>query len=174
MKFSNYVLSLIRKFHRIAPWVEPEELQQVAALAYLEAAQSYPKDCQASLDTYRDSAVRYMLSHHVDRARSPVTASTGKLAAMRGMDRAALEELDWAGGEQATRERDLDIAAAKVRLRAVLQLMSPAATAVLLEERKPAEVARALRVPVQRVYTDTLRARRALVRDEELRQLMAS
>jgi hypothetical protein len=174
MKFSNYVLSLIRKFHRIAPWVEPEELQQVAALAYLEAAQSYPPNCQASLDTYRDSAVRYMLSHHVDRARSPVTASTGKLSAMREMRGASLEVIDQDGGELEERERDLDIAAAKVRLRAVLQLMSPAATAVLLEERKPAEVARALRVPVQRVYVATLHAKRAIARNEELRQLMAS
>jgi hypothetical protein len=61
-----------------------------------------------------------------------------------------------------------------VRLRAIMSLMPRAATAVLLEERKPAEVARALRLPVRRVYLDTLRARRALARNEELRQLMAS
>jgi DNA-directed RNA polymerase specialized sigma24 family protein len=173
MKFSNYVLSLIRKFHRIAPWVEPAELQQVAALAYLEAAQSYPPNCHASLDTYRDSAVRYMLSHHIDRARSPVTASTGKLAAMREMKGFEIQERDLPPVE-ATLEQDLDIAAAKVRLRAIMSLMPPAASAVLLEERKPAEVARSMRVPVRQVYVAALRARRALARNEELRQLMAS
>ena len=165
---SHYAESLVFKFRKLAPWIEPQELRQVACLAYLEAARSYPPNCQASLATYRDAAARFMLSHHIDRARSPVTAGKNNLFAMRGMSRAPLEAL---GGERC--EPDLDIEAAKAKLRAVMQLMSPAATAVLLEERKPAEVARALRMPVGKVYQATLRARRALARNEELRQLVA-
>ena len=171
--FSNYILSLIHRFHRIAPWIEQAELQQVAALACLESARSYPKGASASLATYQASAVRFMLSHHIDRDRSPVTASTGKLSAMRGMTRAPVEALDWVGAEDEPREQELDLTAAKVRLRAALSLMSPAATAVLLDERKPAEVARTMRVPRRQVYVAVLQAKRALARNEELRQLMA-
>ncbi|MEN6547395.1 MAG: hypothetical protein ABFE07_15265 [Armatimonadia bacterium] len=170
---SNYVLSLIQKFHRIAPWTEVAELRQVAALACLESARSYKPTKGASLATYQAAAVRYMLSHHVDYDRSPVTSGKSKLRDMRGMSRAPLEELDRGGRYVDDLELGIDIATAKARLRAVQHLMSPAATAVLLEERKPAEVARAMRMPVGQVYRATLRARRALARNEELRQLVA-
>lgn len=168
---SRYAKSLIQKFHRLAPWIEPQELHQVACLAALEAKRFYRPTMSASWTTYQDTAVRYMLSHCVDRERSaPVNGTLADVR--RRTSRVGLEALDpW--GDDRDLAADIDIAQAKARLRAILQLAHPAASAVLLHEDKPAAVARRMRMPVAKVYGATLQAKRALKRDEELAQLMA-
>lgn len=167
---SRFARSLVAKFLRLAPWIEEQELTQVACLAALEARRHYKPDMGASLSTYQAAAIRYMLSHCLDRERAaPVQ---GTLSAIRHTRRADLDSLN--GQEDDRALPDLDLATARARLRAILQRAHPAATAVLLEERKPAEVARAMRLPVGKVYQAVLYAKRAVVRDEGLRQLMAS
>lgn len=179
--FSKQTEYQINRFARIASWLESEELRQVAAVAAIEAERTFAPTRGASFATYQARAVQFALSHHVDKMRSPVSASNGALKHLRGLIATPLQGMgmDYEEAAQETTlptaipalEQDLDIEAAKLRLRAIISLM-PAAAQVLLHEQKPALVARKLRMRVSLVYSQTRNLKRRLAQDDELRALV--
>lgn len=160
-------------------WFDVQDLEQEAALASLEADFSYQPDRGASPDTWETRLVSSALSRLVAETRVPVslpdyhgeelrkrTAGIGRVPVFVKLEDGDEVEhpamANVARDEHRPMEDSLDALRTIVRVRELLERESAAARAVLLEEEKPAAVAKRLGESVAKVYAQTARAMRNL------------
>lgn len=169
----------IRRFAVRNPWIDTCDLEQEAALTALEAGRTWQSGGAASLEWYEARAVSLALSRLVAETRAPVSipkycGDTWERATQaRGVslvvqaredghaeERPELVEVSAQGHE--SMEDRLDSAKLLRGLHRLLAKESEAARLVLLEEEKPAVVAKRLGESVAKVYAQTARAVRNL------------
>lgn len=160
---------MINNYHRAFRWLDTEDLEQEAAVTALETSRSW-RPGGAPLDAYQARAVAYSLRRYTKRAASPVSASARYVG---DLDCTRRESTDWMD-QMSAEEFDLDRARAIDEVRSIFAGMDAGhlAVGVLLEERKPAEVARLEGVDVELVYRTTAQARRRIAEKKSLRQLV--
>jgi len=194
----DMALAAALRYRRRCWWADVRDLQAEAALAMCSALRwARPEgDMRGYLWRVAVVACRNALL----RASAPVSAGKNNLDALRGLRRAPVGEAEAdrhvvvrgdAGGDVRIRARPrraaappadetLDRAAweerVRSRLRVVLQTVpdADAARAVLLEDRKPREVAEEAGVPVRSVYHATRKAREVIAQDLELYELIVA
>ena len=160
------VRAVVRNYQRRAMWIEAADLQQQAALTMIEAARTWrPGD--APLGSYQAAAVARHLGRYIAAQASPVHETHGQGSGAQGCSLEALAST----GEAPQAEFHIDLGKACAEVARILAGRSPAVRAVLLEERKPAEVAADLGVPVQAVYQAVNAATRALRASRKLARL---
>jgi DNA-directed RNA polymerase specialized sigma24 family protein len=162
--------AIVSNYLRNRWWLEKQDLIQEAELAKLEATR-YWKPGGAPLEAYQARVMANHLCYYVALRRSPVYAPTNRIGALyeaQGCGVAAARNVP-APGQPAVECMDRAHMAELVRRALALMALGDLAAEVLLAERKPAEVAAARGVPVQKVYRATRDARRALREDEGLR-----
>jgi len=166
---SGYLASVLRRYARGYPWIDPRDFEQEAALAQLEAAQTWRPGGEASMATYGNMAALYHVRAYCLRLNAVPHAPLAVLPALR-TTRCGLEALGEGTDAPCGPDGLLDRLRAVRRLRHVLAELDDGSLAaeVLLHGRAPSEVATAQRIPVQRVYRATRRARKALRADEIL------
>lgn len=170
--------AVVAAYARLNPWIQPEDLEQEAAVAAIESSRTWRPDGGASMDWYQARAVALTLLKFVAEQRAPVTLPkrTGvacQLAASMG--RVALSVVSEGGAERehpglaavavdgyVPIEDRIDLARAAAEVRRVLAEESDAARAVLLAEEKSAAVAKRMGLRVRDVYDQTFRAMTAL------------
>jgi DNA-directed RNA polymerase specialized sigma24 family protein len=162
---SPAVARVAANWHRRASWMDADELLAEAAMVAVETARTWREDL-GPLENYQASAVARRLGRHVVQQASPVSLHQTATATKR-------EDLDElaSAGERPAAEWHLDHERACQEVRRILAQKSPAARAVLLDERKPAEVASELGVPVRQVYVEIKSATRALQSSRKLAML---
>ena len=160
------VSAVIRRYARRSAWIEAMELQQQAVVIMAEAARTW-KPGPVPLASYQAAAVARQLGRYIAAQASPVHETHGQLSGARGCDLEALEHV----GATPCPERLIDIARACAEVRRILAARSVAARAVLLEERKPAEVASAMGLSVRAVYVEVNAAMRGLRASRQLARL---
>ena len=168
----------VRNYAIRSPWLDRRDIDQEAALAAVEAAQTWRADGGASRDWYEARIVALALSKLVREAISPVSlpdASKVAWQAASASRRAPLTVPSDDGGEYdhpdlaavaaeqfEPLEDLLDRERAMAEIRRILAEQTEAARLVLLAEEKSAEVARRMGVSIAEVYADTKAAVRAL------------
>jgi DNA-directed RNA polymerase specialized sigma24 family protein len=162
--------AIVSNYLRNCWWLEKHDLIQEAELAKLEAAR-YWKPGGAPLEAYLARVVANHLCYYVARCRCPVYAPTNRIGAMYETQPCAISAARNipASGQPPVEHMDRARMAELVRRALAVIALGDLAAEVLLAERKPAEVAAARGVPVQKVYRATRDARRALREDEGLR-----
>ena len=169
------VRAVVRAYQRRAGWLEAADLQQQAALTMIEAARTWrpegvPPDAvqtMTPLEAYQVAAVARNLKRYIAAQASPVHETHGQASGAQGCSLEALAS----AGEAPRAEFHIDLGKACAEVARILAGRSPAVRAVLLEERKPAEVAADLGVPVQAVYQAVNAATRALRASRKLARL---
>jgi DNA-directed RNA polymerase specialized sigma24 family protein len=164
------IRSAVSNYLRRNNWMERQDLYQQAALEAIVAAQTW-RPGGAPLNAYQASAVAKHLSAYITREASPLHHRVGHVAPH--VERASVEALANVAAPGAGVEFSLDLARAAREVRRIMSLQSPAAQAVLLAERPPAEVAREHGLTAAQVYVEAQRARRALRRSPVLAELAA-
>jgi DNA-directed RNA polymerase specialized sigma24 family protein len=168
----------VRNYAGRNPWLEQRDLEQEAAVAALEAGQSWRQDGGTSRDLWEAWIVGLALSRFVAEQRCPVSlpkckgeswdvASGAKRVATQVRTDSGIEcehpaVASFAAEQFEPIEDRLDHEHAAAEVRRILAAESEAARAVLLAEEKSAEVAKRMGLPVRQVYEDTARAVRAL------------
>ena len=153
------------------PWVDRDDLAQEAELAKLEAARHW-KPTGAPLEAYQATAMAHTLRRYTWDFRWPVYAPVRHLDLNRfDLRKVSLVKTGRMPGTDEPADVRLDSNRAVEMVRTALALLhcGDLAADVLLGERKPAEVARARRVPVAKVYRAARDAKRALRESKELR-----
>lgn len=184
------------RYRRRCWWADEEELRAVAALAIVDAMRIVQPEGDVHGYLWRAAVVA--CRNALLRASAPVSASKNDLDSLRGLRRASLSHLGTTGsvvvpgdggGEVRIQTRPhesrevradeaLDTARwearTESRLRLVLERVpgSGEARAVLLEERRPRDVADELGTAVRNVYRAARRAREAISADLELYELI--
>lgn len=156
------VRAIVGNYSRRAAWLDIMEIKQEAALVMIEAARTW-RPGGVPLAQYQAACVAKRLCRLSAESSSPVRPFVGaahtRVWAV-GCSTAALEEMpDGSHGLDMESRIDMERAAREVR-----DIVSryPEAHAVLIEERRPAEVAAESGLPVTDVYRQTKRAKLAL------------
>ena len=157
MGIPSAVKAVVANYQRRALWLEAADLQQQAALTMIEAARTW-KPGGAPLAAYQASAVARNLERYIAAQASPVHETHGRASGARGCDLEAIASL----GEPPDAEFHIDLKRACEEVRRILASKSPAARAVLLGERKPADVAAEMGLPARQLYVEIKAATRAL------------
>ena len=162
--------AIVRNYAFLCGWLEAQDLRQQAELAKLEAAKTW-KDGSAPLEGWQAVVMRRSLWAYTRQNRAPITASINRLNKLDVCRSVDLEHARSVPTEVATPEERLDRHRFAKIITRILALLpgGDLASEVLLEERKPAEVAQSRRVPVREVYQATREARQALQGDRRLR-----
>jgi DNA-directed RNA polymerase specialized sigma24 family protein len=162
---SPAVQRVAANWHRRANWLGADELLAEAALVAVETERSWKPEL-GHLENYQTSAVARRMGSYVAQMASPCPLAIGNHVHPAGQ-RAGLGDLDNVG-EAPRAEFHIDLKRAVEEVQKILARQSPAARAVLLEEREPVDVAAELGLPASRVYTETQLARKALRKNRRL------
>jgi DNA-directed RNA polymerase specialized sigma24 family protein len=153
------IRAVVANASRLASWMEARDLQQEAALVMIEAARTWRPEL-GTLSNYQAKAVARHLQTYIAAQASPVHHREHHRAP--AVERASVEALALVAAPAMGMERALDLDRAAREVRAIMEGYTPAARAVLIEERRPAEVAREHGLSVRQVYNEAQYARRAL------------
>ena len=164
--------AILNNYLRTCPWMDKDDLAQEAELVKLEAARHWKPTGGAPIEAYQAKAMIYHLRRYVWDAHWPVYAPVRHLDTnrfdLRGASVAKAARMA-ATIDHSDERIDSTRAAEMVRDALALLHAGDLAAEVLLAERKPAEVAKARRVPVGQVYRAARDAKRALRENEGLR-----
>ncbi len=163
--------AIVNHYLRTCPWMDKDDLSQEAELAKLEAARHW-KPTGAPIEAYQAPAMYHALRRFTWDFRWPVYAPVRHLDTNRfDLRRAGLAEARRTPAPGAAADAGIDSTRAAEHVRTALALLhcGDLAAEVLLSERKPAEVAKARRIPVAQVYRAARDAKRALRENEGLR-----
>jgi len=163
--------AIVRNYSFLCGWLEIQELRQQAELAKLEAARTWKPD-GAPLEACQAKAMTGALWLYVRKARAPVYASRHCISELDGCKREVLRSIDHVPLPAEPAEAHLDRHRVANLITRMLALLpgGDLAGEVLLEERKPAEVAKLRKVPVRDVYQAVQDAKKRLGRSRQLRE----
>lgn len=168
---ANIAARVANRYARRVFWADPDDLEQEAMVAALNAVQLYDESMGIPFAAYVARACMRQVGRAVLRASAPVS-SRRRDKRLIGLQRVPLcEEL-----EEAAPWADAVLVDADWKFRVHEQLdfvlnagqgdQARVALRVLLDEEKPARVAEELGLPVARVYKITERARSRLAGNE--------
>ena len=163
---SPAVQRVTANWHRRANWLGADELLAEAALVAVETERSW-KPGRGPLENYQTRSVKRHMGAYVAQQASPYPLAIGNHVQPVG-HRVNLGDLDNVLVEVPRAEFHIDLKRAVEEVQKILARQSPAARAVLLEEREPVDVAAELGLPASRVYTETQLARKALRKNRRL------
>ena len=166
--------AIVRNYAALTPWLEVQELRQQAELAKAEVARTW-KPGDAPLVACQNNAMKWALWRHVRLQRSPIYANLGHRSGVAALDSCFRVDLVAARDMPAVglpAEENVDRRHLHNLITRMLALlpMGDLAGEVLLGERKPAEVAKARKLPVREVYQAVKDAKRSLGRSQRLRE----
>jgi hypothetical protein len=176
-KPTKLVQSMIRNYGNRYPTIQREDLEQEAALLSLEAQRYFKDDGPATWVTYINQASRFHFRNWTIMQIAPVTVGHNNVTEVVEMRTAKLPESGSDTPEPfkltAKPEAQLDSLRAAKELRKLIDSLphGSLARAVLLDEIKPAIVAKRNRVPVQIVYRAVVSAKQAIAESPQLRAL---
>lgn len=162
--------SIVNNYHRLCAWLDVRDLEQEAELAKLQSAPHWNPG-GAPLEAYQAMAMAYSLRSYVARMRAPVSAGHNNLEALNATFACEIDDAFQAAGDSGIYEHGLDIGRASMLIQAIMTLLDDdgIARAVLIEEQKPADVARARNIHVAHVYRAVRVAREAIAAEPHLR-----
>lgn len=161
--------SIINNYRTAFYWLDPQDIEQEAALAMVLAARTWTPDGGANLDTYCNRAVAVALYGYCRRTASPVSCSVRYVRDLAGLS--AIGLLPGHKVSSPSPERAIDYQRAAEAIGALLATTPRGhlAREVLIDEQKAAAVAERHGVPVRRVYQATNDAMVALRSSPQLR-----